>query len=260
MKTTLLSHIYNEEYLLPFWLEHHKPIFDNLVIIDYNSTDKSIEICKSIWPDCRIIQSRNEYFDAVEIDKEIMDIESEIEGIKMVLNTTEFLLSNIDIKTIFNYSSLSETTLSCSIFSCGPYSRIEYNPSTNKELYAALLNEDVKFHMLCSDRGVRQLHNFKHGNYTLGRHNTTNPARIVNSHVMCIMWLGFFPMNTRLLERKLQIKNKMSEFDKNNHLGFQHLYDKEKLIDILNQHADTGTKFMDISPTLYELIKNKASL
>ena len=26
MKTTLLTNIYNEEYLLPFWLNHHKDI------------------------------------------------------------------------------------------------------------------------------------------------------------------------------------------------------------------------------------------
>ena len=30
----LFSHIYNEEYLLPFWLNHHKNIFDHGVIID----------------------------------------------------------------------------------------------------------------------------------------------------------------------------------------------------------------------------------
>jgi len=35
----LFSHIYNEEYLLPFWLKHHKKIFDHGVIIDNFSTD-----------------------------------------------------------------------------------------------------------------------------------------------------------------------------------------------------------------------------
>jgi hypothetical protein len=32
---TVISHIFNEEYLLPFWLEHHRTIFDHGIIIDY---------------------------------------------------------------------------------------------------------------------------------------------------------------------------------------------------------------------------------
>ena len=32
-KTTLISHIFNEEYLLPFWLRHHKNMFDEIIII-----------------------------------------------------------------------------------------------------------------------------------------------------------------------------------------------------------------------------------
>ena len=30
MRTTLLTNVFNEEYLLPFWLEHHKKIFDDM--------------------------------------------------------------------------------------------------------------------------------------------------------------------------------------------------------------------------------------
>ncbi len=87
-KTTLLTNIYNEEYLLPFWLNHHKDMFDEIIVVDYNSTDKSIEICKNICPNCKIIKTRNSHFDAVQIDLEFMDIENDIEGIKIVLNTT----------------------------------------------------------------------------------------------------------------------------------------------------------------------------
>lgn len=36
-KITVLMHIYNEEYLLPFWLNHHKNIFDHGVIVNYDS-------------------------------------------------------------------------------------------------------------------------------------------------------------------------------------------------------------------------------
>ena len=91
IKTTLLTNIFNEEYLLPFWLNHHKDMFDEIIVIDYNSTDKSIEICKNICPKCKIITTVNNYFGAKEIDEEFLSIENNIEGIKIVLNTTEFL-------------------------------------------------------------------------------------------------------------------------------------------------------------------------
>ena len=46
MKLTVISGIYNEEYLLPFWLEHHRKIFDHGVIVDWHSTDRSLEIIR----------------------------------------------------------------------------------------------------------------------------------------------------------------------------------------------------------------------
>jgi FkbM family methyltransferase len=39
--TTLIGHFRNEEYLLPWWLRHHVPMFDHGVLIDYSSTDAS---------------------------------------------------------------------------------------------------------------------------------------------------------------------------------------------------------------------------
>ena len=122
-KTTLLTNIYNEEYLLPFWLNHHKNMFDDIIIIDYNSTDKSIEICKNICPNCKIITTRNQYFKAIDIDTEFMDIENNIDGIKIVLNTTEFLISEISIKNLF----LNNDEISYGVKMITPYSKNTYN-------------------------------------------------------------------------------------------------------------------------------------
>jgi hypothetical protein len=88
---TLITHVYNESYFIPFWLEHHKKIFDHLIVIDYHSTDTTVDLCKSLWPGCDVRTSRNAMFDAVKVDQEVMDIESTVEGIKIVLNVTEFL-------------------------------------------------------------------------------------------------------------------------------------------------------------------------
>ena len=61
--TTCLTNVYNERYLLPFWLNHHKKLFDDIIIIDYNSTDNSIKICKNICPNAKIINSKNKYYE-----------------------------------------------------------------------------------------------------------------------------------------------------------------------------------------------------
>jgi hypothetical protein len=94
---TVICHFYNEEWLLPWWLKHHKQIFDHGVMINYDSTDRSVEIIKELCPHWAIIDSRNANFaDSVAIDKEVMDIEKVVGGWRMALNITEFLYGNTD--------------------------------------------------------------------------------------------------------------------------------------------------------------------
>jgi len=125
LKTTLLTNIYNEEYLLPFWLQHHKNMFDDIIIIDYRSTDKSVEICKKICPNCKIITTRNQYFDAEGIDSEFMDIENGINGIKVVLNTIEFLFIEKPVKEYFKNVT---GPVSYAVNAISPYSANNYYP------------------------------------------------------------------------------------------------------------------------------------
>lgn len=89
--TTLISHFYNEEYLLPWWLMHHTKLFDHGILINRSSTDRSVEICQQYAPHWEIRNSKVLEFDAIQVDHEVMDIEKEVTGWKMTLNTTEFL-------------------------------------------------------------------------------------------------------------------------------------------------------------------------
>lgn len=94
---TVISHIFNEEYLLPFWLEHHCTIFDHGIIIDYCSTDKSIEIINKYCPSWEVIKTKNinkdgtPNFKADYVDAEVNEIEEKVAGYKVCLNTTEFM-------------------------------------------------------------------------------------------------------------------------------------------------------------------------
>ena len=56
---TVISHFFNEEYLLPFWLEHHSKIFDHGIMIDYCSTDRSVEIIRKFCPSWTIVKTQN---------------------------------------------------------------------------------------------------------------------------------------------------------------------------------------------------------
>ena len=97
MYKTIISHFYNEEYLLPWWLEHHKKYFNHGIMINYASTDNSVSIIRQICPDWTVINSRNQFFDAKLIDDEVSDVESTVNGWKTCLNTTEFLVGDYSL-------------------------------------------------------------------------------------------------------------------------------------------------------------------
>jgi len=249
IKATLLTNIFNEEYLLPFWLNHHKNMFDEIIVVDYNSTDKSIEICKSICPECKIIKTRNKYFDAEEIDKEFMDIENTIEGIKIVLNTTEFLFCENSIKDLFVYNT---EPVSYAITAVSPYSKYLYNINNNYELFNNLFNDNIVYH---HDRGTRQIHNFLNGNYTIGRHSTNNMSfSTSNAH---IVWMGYYPMNDNLMKRKLQIQQNIPQRDRERGFGYHHLFSIDTILDINDKKSNTGLSLKNINSKLYDLLSMK---
>ena len=97
---TVISHFYNEEYMLPWWLSHHRQYFDHGIMINYDSTDRSVEIIKEYCPTWEIVQSRNREFGAKACDAEVNDYERKVQGWKICLNTTEFLVGD--------YSSLND--------------------------------------------------------------------------------------------------------------------------------------------------------
>lgn len=70
---------------------HHKQVFDHGILINRGSTDRSVEMCRIFAPNWEVRNSRVPEFDAEQVDNEVMDIESEVTGWKMTLNTTEFL-------------------------------------------------------------------------------------------------------------------------------------------------------------------------
>src|SRR5262245_4413723 len=68
----VVSHFFNEAYLLPWWLRHHRDIFDHGVLIDRYSTDGSADICRELVPSWEVVRSETAQFEAIKCDFEVM--------------------------------------------------------------------------------------------------------------------------------------------------------------------------------------------
>jgi len=254
MKLTVISHIFNEEYLLPFWLDHHSRIFDNGIIIDYCSTDNSVQIIKQKCPHWTIVNTRNlsdgkPVFQSDLIDSEIHDIEKNIEGFKIVLNTTEFLF----ISQNFDISNYQNQNYCLAINSNSPYLLENYNPENINELIGSLLNNNLRYGN--NDRpgsGYRFLHNYSHGHYHPGRHLTNLPFNIIDD--LQIVWLGYFPWNENLEKRKMQIANNVSQSDIAIGAGSQHLMSLECMKHHLSYFYNRSSPLTEININLYNIL------
>lgn len=208
---TVVSHFYNEEYLLPFWLEHHKKHFDHGIMINYASTDESVNIIKRICPEWEIVESENQYFDPMLIDVEVMKIEERVSDFKIALNVTEFLVG--DLSMIPNSHNPLQIIIPCHMM-------VDTEETEFTDIRESLLKER-KFGILQSKnnlRSCRSMHNFNF-KYDIGRHllsarelcanGNNKPYDIASSPQLNILYYGFCPMNETTLQRKLQIKNKL---------------------------------------------------
>jgi hypothetical protein len=91
---SLITHIFNEEFLLPYFIENHKDKFDKVFVIDYGSTDNSIEIIRDLTPNWEIVNSPTKTFDPIALDRLVMHLEESISGPRLALTVTEFLIGD----------------------------------------------------------------------------------------------------------------------------------------------------------------------
>ena len=234
-KITIISHIYNEEYLLPFWLEHHSQIFDDGIIIDYCSTDKSIEIIKKFCPTWKIIKTKNlnedgsPNFQALLVDDEIKEIEKNINGFKICLNTTEFFMINkpktefINSLLLNKYYYITSYSIMTSKEKSYPKNTIQFFEEID------LINNNCK---ISRPKPYRILHSEKYCDYSGGRHgrNNENIEDNIYETEIFILWCQYYPNNNKMIERKLQIQKNIPYIDRIQKHGIQHFINYEELI------------------------------
>lgn len=218
IKTLLVAHFYNEEFLLPFWIKQHIGMFDDVVMLDYDSTDSSVEIIKKLAPHWQIRKSRNRYFEPAPTDHEVMDVELEFEGYwKMCLNITEFIvMPELNLKK-FIADALEKRPDTTCISSRGAWmvdapEDADKPVCSNTPLYAQRLRGN-----LGGTNRNRILHKMPHGAYSDGRHSThlkkIDSNEIFSKDLFYCLWYGWSPYCDSLRKRKMQIKNKMHPND-----------------------------------------------
>ena len=232
---SVLMHFYNEEYLLPRWLEHHKKIFDFGVLIDYGSTDNSVAICKEICPNWQVMPTRNAYFDARACDLEIMFYERQIPGCRIALTATEFLVG--DVNQLVNEDPKRQQHIIPGIrfTKWDPLGTLD----TNKPLWEQI-KTGVSYHDDYIAHQGRSFHNYKDIDYPTGRHfgPYTTENVLVFHYAHCIV-------GKEMIKRRMQIQHKVSPFDREKGIGNHHYVDNNGLT--FNRLYDMHKEFIAVN-------------
>lgn len=232
MRRTVISHFYNEAYLLPWWLKHHRQIFDHGVLIDYASTDDSVAICRDLVPGWEVVQSENKHFSALMCDFEVMKHEQRFAADwKIALNTTEFLVAP-------NLTALEQLLIKHDLTGIRMPGAIMVDTELDIEPRAALALVDQKY-MGVWEKGFdfkaakipgltfptrnRLYHRYAIGAYQPGRHASHLPGLCDGSAEFgSIWWYAFSPWNDAFKNRKLGVGQRRDGFDKKHGFGAQH--------------------------------------
>jgi hypothetical protein len=243
---TVITHFFNESYLLPWWLNHHLELFDHGILIDHGSTDDSVEICRQLAPNWKVVPSKLTYFDAWLTDFEVMTHEFDLPGWKIALNVTEFLISNPGLHEI---EDLLQKTNMRGIAASG-MTMVDKNPTELPRASQSLVVQkpwavdDNRFNR----RWIRQLigypkavlrnrfyHSYPTGMYQAGRHSSFSTDWKFRTPNIMILHFGYSPWNEQFLARKQQISTKIPEEDRIRGYGWQHFLTVQQLQGAFNR-------------------------
>ena len=94
-KVVMITHQRNEELFMPFFIMHHSPMFDEAILIDFESDDGTLGILEKFAPPSwkTVKSTTGSVFDALKLDEQVMAHEKEFpEDWAVALTTTEFLV------------------------------------------------------------------------------------------------------------------------------------------------------------------------
>lgn len=207
MKTNLFCHFLNEEILLPSWLEHHKKLFSHGVMLDWGSSDRSVEIIKEMCPTWEVIKfDKNENRSQACLWK-IQELESEKQGWKCALNVGEYLVIDDLERYIINFEKSSPNSIGVKttgiiivdesnchgidefkkkdMFYTKKYGYLEAGKSWDTVFEH---DDQGRFGVSNATYRSRLLHKSIHGHYSFGRHDTHLPVSV--DPEIFVSWIG----------------------------------------------------------------------
>ena len=246
-KFTLFTEVLNGEPLLPYWLEHHRRIFEHGVIIYYPSEDNSLDIIRTICPDWEVVAPiKHLKYDCAGVDEEVMMQEAKHSGWKMALNITEFAVTQNLNAVVRKVPPKTRCILPVDVAVM-----VDTPGTANDKLDPAVPILQQKHHGLFAKdyplwrcRHSRQLHRGTHGQYDVGRHNSGVTPR-ATSPLLYVAWFAWSPYNA-IRDRKQAVKAQLSAIDLQVKRGWQHL------VSVKEQDA----RFAKVSAVAYDLNKN----
>jgi len=233
MKKTIISHFYNEEYLLPWWLNHHKNFFDHGIMIDYHSTDSSRKIIQEICPNWEVVETKNKHFDSAIIDREVEHYEKKIDGWRICLNTTEFLVGDY---SILDKSEKDQLYLGNLVFVENTISSL----NKNIPLFSQITNGYPQMHdgyntLNIGNRTFRSIHNHSIRYPEQGGRHFAGP---ISTHDLRIFYYGYLISIEEIISRKLQIQGKISkeEYGRYGHCDHPSITNRENFLNKIKKY------------------------
>jgi YD repeat-containing protein len=249
MPLTLISHFWDEEFLLPYWLRHHYPLFDHGVLLDYASADRSRDIIRQLAPRWEVRASANAWFDAQDCDREVMAAEREASGWKVVLNTTEFLLAD-DLARLVRHRERDRP----GVAGIWPFDLTMVDPVAERDraVTAAPLYLQKYWGYHSGGGRSRLLHRQPDGRYVPGRHASGVTPKVLDE-ALFVLWFGWCPIRY-VRERKLRIQTRVSPRDRAIGLGHHHFVSPERLEQLYLHEAGKAYDLRERHPAYGDLL------
>jgi len=219
MNTTVICHFWNNASILPWWLRLHTGLFRHGVLVDHGASDGSVELIREMAPHWEIRPTRRctEWFDSAAADEEVMAIEAEFSGWKMVLNVTEFLvLGNLDAYLAALPAEVSGVTTSGVVMVDRPQDRgraLSDDPlfaQCNYGYFEYELGKRPEDYGFPAVWRSRLLHRHETGRYEVGRHVCGVPH--VYDPALYLAWAGWAPFDL-IKDMKMSVQQRIPPQD-----------------------------------------------
>ena len=252
---TVITHFYNEEYMLPWWINHHKKLFDYGIMINHGSTDRSLDICKQMCPhNWKIVDTCISEFKTEYIDHEVKFYESTVDGFKAVLTLTEFFmtpmpLDHLNARIVYNDSKYMKTIGVCMV-DMFPTELPDYNQPLFAQKHHGMITgytDPLNMHRpdTYKDLYGRFYHNDRYGKYAPGRHWLTIDDKIYNAQDVFILKYKYSPWNESSINRIMQFTSKITMDDLQRGLCTPHMLVSEEHWSLYNYFRQTAYDLKD---------------